>query len=276
MNIKIVPVKSLLLKNFIEYFIFSNVRTGETEKYTSLPNTNLCLSLLKSCKVNYLKTNSINSVDILPGSDTFNSRLWGIHKLPLTVNIEGPFEQVCILFHRGSLKFFSKHSVVETLPEDNVFHILFNQKNNFFLEELFDTVELDQRASLLEFFLLKKLENNPCFEEIDHVIKAIETARGHIDLKALAKQFNIGTSTLFRSFMQKTGYAPKHFAATVRFRSAMQLMMDHIPLTEICYDLDYFDQSHFIKEFKKYTSYTPHKLKNKISVFDKKLILIIK
>ena len=38
----------------------------------------------------------------------------------------------------------------------------------------------------------------------------------------------------------------------------MQQLKTGRPLTGIAYESGYFDQAHFIKEFKKYTGITPH------------------
>lgn len=63
-----------------------------------------------------------------------------------------------------------------------------------------------------------------------------------------------------RQFLQCAGYTPKEFLNVRRFYQAVQLMyQSNRTLTDICHSLGFYDQSHFIKEFKGYTSLPPLK-----------------
>ncbi|WP_205513047.1 helix-turn-helix domain-containing protein [Longitalea arenae] len=61
-----------------------------------------------------------------------------------------------------------------------------------------------------------------------------------------------------RQFLQCAGYTPKEFFNVRRFYKAVQLMYrSNRSLTDICHELGFYDQSHFIKAFKNYTSLPP-------------------
>lgn len=62
-----------------------------------------------------------------------------------------------------------------------------------------------------------------------------------------------------RLFLKYTGLAPKKFLQIIRCQSAVKLMFQkpNRPLTEIAYSLDYYDQAHFINEFKAIYQTTP-------------------
>jgi AraC-like DNA-binding protein len=277
MDIQIVPVTNALLQNFLQYFIFSKVAEDDTITYTSFPNTNLCLSIYKQGSVSYCKTDKINKVNLFPRPGYFNSHLYGFHKRPLEVKMKGPIEQVCILFQPGGLAHFTKTQYQELLNEDHVFNHIFEENNSFFLEEIFDHTDMNHRAGLLEAFLLKRIKNQQPSLQTQYIIQLIKSANGNRTIKDIAAKLHIHSSTLFRSFLQQTGYAPKHFAATVRFRSALDLLLKNkAPLTSIGYDLDYYDQTHFIKDIKRFSGYTPLKLKSKVSVVEEKLVLLSK
>jgi len=65
---------------------------------------------------------------------------------------------------------------------------------------------------------------------------------------------------LERQFLQCAGYTPKEFFNIRRFYNAVRLIYkSEKSLTDICHSLGFFDQSHFIKDFKNYTALPPLK-----------------
>ena len=64
-----------------------------------------------------------------------------------------------------------------------------------------------------------------------------------------------------RLFLKYTGLAPKKFLQIIRCQSALKLMsaQPDCPLTEIAHRLEYYDQAHFINEFKTLYNTTPLK-----------------
>lgn len=62
-----------------------------------------------------------------------------------------------------------------------------------------------------------------------------------------------------RLFLKYTGVAPKKFLQIIRCQSALKMMSakPDQSLTDIAYNLDYYDQAHFINEFKTLYETTP-------------------
>ncbi len=61
-----------------------------------------------------------------------------------------------------------------------------------------------------------------------------------------------------RKFKQFSGFSPKLFSRIIRFQSAIKKYDDKkMPLTEIAYECGYYDQSHFIHDFKEFSGYSP-------------------
>lgn len=53
----------------------------------------------------------------------------------------------------------------------------------------------------------------------------------------------------------------KKFASIVRFNKVLDNLNETKSLTEICYENHFFDQAHFIKDFKQFTGDTPENFK---------------
>src|SRR5262245_21703697 len=77
-------------------------------------------------------------------------------------------------------------------------------------------------------------------------------------ISELADYCQVSVRQLERGFRRVIGTSPKVFARTVRFEQAQRrLMFDpDADLTELAYECGYFDQAHFIKDFKAFTGKT--------------------
>ena len=75
-----------------------------------------------------------------------------------------------------------------------------------------------------------------------------------------------------RFFVNQLQTTPKEYLQIGKIREAMPLILKGIPLIEIAYSLNFTDQSHFIKTFKKYTNSTPSQFKQSSSQVDDMLI----
>jgi AraC-like DNA-binding protein len=92
------------------------------------------------------------------------------------------------------------------------------------------------------------------------MIKAIQEIKKHqgnrriIDLASDSflsqKQFN-------RCFKEFSGFNPKTFARIIRFESALRNRPYFPSLTDLALNSGYFDQAHFIREFKELTDFSP-------------------
>jgi AraC-like DNA-binding protein len=122
--------------------------------------------------------------------------------------------------------------------------------------------QLNERIRLLDNFLLRQLDVAVHPDAI--VVQAVEhiTANeGMLPLPSLLKTLAVNERTLERKFKTYTGISPKHFSGIVRLNASakrMQRMAAEDRLTGIAYDSGYFDQAHFIREFRKFTGMTPH------------------
>ena len=75
-----------------------------------------------------------------------------------------------------------------------------------------------------------------------------------------------------RYFVNQLQTTPKEYLQIQKVREAMPLILKDIALIEIAYSLNFTDQSHFIKTFKKYTNRTPSQFKQTSSQVDNMLI----
>ncbi|TAE84221.1 MAG: AraC family transcriptional regulator [Bacteroidetes bacterium] len=117
-----------------------------------------------------------------------------------------------------------------------------------------------ERINHIEAFLLKLLTDK---KVIDHVVKStIETmleANGKFAVSEFSQKMNINRRQLARKFSTTIGLSPKQLSKTIRIQAALKTLLakETISLTDLAYENEYFDQAHFIKDFKEFTGLTP-------------------
>jgi len=87
----------------------------------------------------------------------------------------------------------------------------------------------------------------------------IENAKGQIKVEELAYQVSNSKRNFERKFREAVGLTPKKYINNTRFRYSLKLIQENFcnNLTEVSYDSGYYDQSHFIHEFKEMVGVTP-------------------
>jgi len=120
-----------------------------------------------------------------------------------------------------------------------------------------------QKALAVQAFLLGQLARGKSSDHIvDYCVQMISSLHGLSTIKELERKTGYSKRYLDLLFKKHLGISPKTFATIVRFQRFYRSWADHAhsrPGEFNLYDL-YYDQSHFIKEFKRYTGHTPMQL----------------
>lgn len=78
------------------------------------------------------------------------------------------------------------------------------------------------------------------------------------DLESFAAERNISRFHLLREFKKWVGLPPHRFQIQNRIRKARKMILhDSLPLTEVALAAGFYDQSHFIRCFRKFAGMTP-------------------
>ncbi len=118
-----------------------------------------------------------------------------------------------------------------------------------------------QRVSIVEHFLLSQLKDIQPDKLIGEAVKLIYQSKGTLRIKALNERLSISQSPFEKRFRKLVGITPKKFSTIVRFNAVLENLSGTKSLTEICYENNFFDQAHFISDFKRFTGATPEEFK---------------
>lgn len=108
---------------------------------------------------------------------------------------------------------------------------------------------------LLDRFIEPNETEKIIFKLADTIKRSVETS----STKPIRREIPLGKRQLERNFKRLIGYNIQAFNRICKFENAKnKLIKEQLSsLTEIGYQSGYFDQSHFIREFKRFTSFSP-------------------
>ncbi|RZK17934.1 MAG: AraC family transcriptional regulator, partial [Flavobacterium sp.] len=140
-------------------------------------------------------------------------------------------------------------------------------KDDFILEQIFEESDFSERTDKLERLLLGNL-NDQKPAKMKEAFYLIERGDNHhMSIETLAKELEISTPTLFRLFKNNVGLNPKSYLKTFRFGNTLNdIINKRCSLTSTAHSHLYYDQAHFIKDFKSFSGHSPGQLMHQISV----------
>jgi AraC-like DNA-binding protein len=88
-------------------------------------------------------------------------------------------------------------------------------------------------------------------------MQKIKDTNGNLRIKELATSLAISQDPFEKRFRRVIGTSPKQFSNIVRLKHVIEGYQPALSLTDTALAAGYFDQAHFIKEFKSFTGQTP-------------------
>lgn len=93
-------------------------------------------------------------------------------------------------------------------------------------------------------------------------IKMIREMQGQVDIRSLAAAFSLSQKQFERRFKNFCSFNPKLYASIIRFESALFPGRQFDSYTDMALELGYYDQAHFINDFKKFSGFTPRRYRS--------------
>jgi AraC-like DNA-binding protein len=203
--------------------------------------------------------------------------LWGQITKPLIVRSTGRHTMLGIRFYPHSAAYFLREDISRL--NDQVLDpgdILGNPVKQLH-SRLQTTPDTSKKIELLESFLTQILtraeKRSINIDKAGHILKSMAQAPSELKINAIAARYGITSRYLNKLIHQHTGLTPIAFQKIRRFQFSLRLIgKQNQPLTAIAYDCGYFDQAHFIKDFKSFTGLTPSAYLKNISPVNQLLL----
>jgi len=175
------------------------------------------------------------------------------------LSLSGKTGMILIAFRPHGVKSFFKFPITELLNENLSLQDLANNEAVELEDKLLNALNNKQRINHLEKFLIRRLNHSDDFERVEHAIKIIENSKGQIKAQDIAHDVCLGIKQFERTFSKYVGINPKKYASIIRFQNVIQMKRKHKKsnMYQLAFDNGYYDQSHFIHDFKSFTGFTP-------------------
>ena len=144
-------------------------------------------------------------------------------------------------------------------------------------EQLAEATDFEDQVRLFEKLFLPEihLQDSTPHTISAEIIQRIYDSKGTIKVNELAEQMHYSRRHLSRCFEQTTGLDIKTFAGFIRFQSVLKGINSgkYENLADAAAEASYYDQAHFQKSFKRFSSMTPRNYEKLIrqSDYQKKL-----
>jgi AraC-like DNA-binding protein len=124
-------------------------------------------------------------------------------------------------------------------------------------EQLAEAGSAEHMIQAAEAVLPAAAEQRP----IERALAWMERRRGAVSMDELADHAGISPRQLRRVCLERTGLPPKFLARVLRFRHAQERLAAHSsggrPLADLALECGYYDQAHFINEYREFSGRTP-------------------
>lgn len=180
---------------------------------------------------------------------------------PFYIEPTGYVNTFAIRFYPYGFANFVNMPITDLANKETSLALLFGAKTAKKLEQNIILAKNTQhRIEIIENFLLEKLNDQTT---IDNIVKktldALLSSKGTESITTILKEDLSKRRQLERNFKKQIGVSPKQLGKVIRLQTALKLLLNNRTdnLTNIAYESEYFDQAHFIKDFKEFTGINP-------------------
>ena len=237
------------LQPYIKNFLIIECEQGMVNQI--LPDTSIVIAFRLRGHVSYSDNSTTEN---LP-----QSVITGIRDSSRLVDYAENTSNLLVIFKEGGAASFFKEPMHELGSISVSLDYLIQRGKVCAIEEELATADNNnQRILIVERFLLSELKKTHSDSLVSEAIQKIKLSKGDIKIKELLTGLPISRDPFEKRFRKITGTSPKHFAAIIRLKNLIETYTDAISFTEAAYSAGYYDQAHFIKDFRAFTGQTPH------------------
>ena len=237
-----------ILKPYVRTFIISDPLPERT--YKVLPDTGVVIGFQYTGKLFFLEDGKEMPL-AASGVTGLRDRYRVFRNSSETGSVLVFFKEV------GAAPFFRQpvHEIfMESISMEN---FMLRSELLIFEEQLCAARTNPDRIKVVESFLIARMSPHTEDKLVTTALALIHQNKGNIRINQLAQQLNISQSPLEKRFRKVVGASPKKFASIVRLKQAIANYNPEGSFTGLGYEAGFYDQAHFIKEFRNFTGETP-------------------
>lgn len=182
---------------------------------------------------------------------------------------DGNVEMIVVVFHPYTMRAFLNLPISLLYNREISGYDFENKKLKTLATQILDCENTNLCITIIEQWLLSQITDEQV-PRTEYNIKRINVAIKRLfampatSVTDLASITCLGKKQFERLFNELVGINPKEYARIVRFQKSLKLLQHYsdVNQAQLAYQCGYSDQSHFIREFKQFSGYTPLSLLN--------------
>ncbi|MFJ9461330.1 helix-turn-helix domain-containing protein [Kitasatospora sp. NPDC101447] len=174
-----------------------------------------------------------------------------------------PVGLVAVRFRAGALRHFMAPGVGEIVDSVLSTEDLWGAAGRRLVERVSVSSDASNLAGLLDRFLLARLAaHHRAATAVDAAVAMVYRSPAQLRMASLAQRLSVSPRWLQRAFPAAVGAGPKEFQRLARFQQVTKALMrsDQQRYLPAALAAGYYDQNHFIREFRQFTAARPSEL----------------
>jgi AraC-like DNA-binding protein len=180
---------------------------------------------------------------------------------PFYIEPTGYVNTFAVCFYPYGFANFISEPIKSLANKETPLKLLFGEVAAKNLEQnIIHAGNVQERIAIIESFLLNKLSKQSIVDNIVRTtVDALLLTNGNTSINTIFQDNSAKRRKLERKFVKQVGISPKQLGKVIRLQAALKMMLSNTEkkLTSIAYESKYYDQAHFIKDFKEFTGVSP-------------------
>ena len=245
------------LRPFVEVYLDIQASEGGTSRHTKMAR----LYPAPALSMGFSYGTGCSLVTIGEGNPVPMPRLsfGGYFFEPKEYYWSGQVKVFTVCFKPWGLSHLTRFPFHEGLNQSLDLYHLFGRRVHEVEGRLCECTSLYECRDVVESFLRSELLERQEDRLVLDALHTITREHGGIHIKDLASTYGLSRKQFGRRFQERVGLSPKGFSRIIRFQHTLRLLKGPIRSIEVACESGYFDQAHFIREFREMAGISPGK-----------------
>ncbi len=244
------------LDRFVQVFIFHEAYNPAHRVDRFLPDGNVEIIIDLNDRPQYIYDN-----DSLIEIQACN-RVWasGVRTRPITIPSGKDSSMMIIAFKRGMAYPFFPFPMDEVSDAVVDADLIWGEDFGLLREQIAENKSSSKKFEIVEDFLIRaylsRMIVNPC---VEYAVNSIIAAPDATSIGRLTSKIGYSQKHFISMFRKQVGITPKSYLKIMRFQRTVELAerTDVVDWRQVALDAGFFDQAHFIHDFKHFSGFTP-------------------
>ncbi len=244
------------LDSFIDSIVYYSGLKPDFEMIRRFPDTSIIIviDLKNTSKAVY------DNISLVPQFNLKKGWIAGIQKEFITYDPGQNSSMIVIQFKPGGALPFLQ------IPNEIFFNKIIELEDIWgyefikLRERLLNSLSPDNCFNILEEFLINKTKDKLVINPyVSYFIESIQKSPHIVTLSRIIEKIGFSQKHFISIFKKYVGTTPKHYSRIIKFQETLVKLEDNknINWTQLALQTGYYDQAHFINEFKQFSGIQP-------------------